>query len=181
MQPRAPDMVRRAEEPGPSGKTWLRQNFVDVMTLLLTGLISVRFWCSFFGIENRLFVWAVIGATLTESMRQVVVARRHAARPRSISGERRFDLVAAILLGTGPWPVADILGVPEKAFLSAFHPPEWVVVFSAAAVLSCALSRVAATFMFDEATGRPRSIRNLDAVPDVHVASMVFAPTAGRL
>jgi hypothetical protein len=174
-------MVRRAEEPGPSGKTWLRQNFVDVMTLLLTGLISVKFWCTFFGIENRLFVWAVIGATLTEAMRQVVVARRQAVRPRTISGERRFDLVAAILLGTGPWPVADILGAPEKAFLTTFHPPEWVVIVSAAAVLSCALSRFTRTLLFDEATGRTRSIRSLDAVPDVHVASMVFAPTAGRV
>ena len=150
------------------------------MTLLLTGLISVRFWCSFFGIENRLFVWAVVGATLSEGLRRVVVARRQAARPQTFSGERRFDLVAAILLGTGPWPVADILGTSQKMLLTAVHPPEWVIAFAAAAVLSYALSRFAATVAFDKTTGRPGSIRDLDTVPDVHVASMVFASAISR-
>jgi hypothetical protein len=150
------------------------------MTLLLTGLISVRFWCSFFGIENRLFVWAIVGATMSEGLRRVVVARRQAARPRTFSGERRFDLVAAILLGTGPWPVADILGTSRKTLLTAFHPPEWLVVLAAVAVLWCALSRFAATVAFDETTGRPRPIRDLDTVPDGHVASMVFAPAISR-
>lgn len=84
---------------------WLRLYAADVLTLLLGSALVLRFWHLFFGADDGLFLAIFAGASICEIAKRAVLARLRWQRPSLFRTERRFDLMAALVIGTAPWPI----------------------------------------------------------------------------
>jgi hypothetical protein len=110
-------------------------------------------------------------------MRRVVVAKRLWQRPGTFFSDRRSDLLAAILLGTGPWPV--LPAIAPSLFVQTSLPVV-VRLLVVSGVVALSMKRLAVTI--DYCTGRERRtpVRQLRAVPDLHIAMLVLPSTVSR-
>jgi hypothetical protein len=151
---------------------WLRLYMFDAATLLLTTLVVVKFWCSFFDVHSQLLVSALIIAGLAESFGRLASARRRWTRPQTFSATRRFDLFAAILLGTGPWPVADVLGRPGATLFAAVSLPDSLMTATAIAAVGIAFSRLMLVLGRWPAPANTALVRQLTAIPEMHVGNL---------
>jgi len=168
---------------GPAARTsfaWLRIHMIDVVALPLGTALTLRFWYTFFGVHNQLFMTIVTVASFCEMASRIINARRQWARPVVFCAERRFDLVAAILLGTAPWPIALPLNEasPLGSAWQSVALPGWLGLVAALMALGFAIRHLVESFPSPQPDGRRRPIRDLSVVPDLHVASM-FVLSAG--
>jgi hypothetical protein len=150
---------------------------LDVVLLVLGVSANLRVWLGFFAVRELSFAILVIVAAGCETVRRVVDAGRNDARPRLFTGDRRFDLIAALFLMTGPDPIT----LPAVGFLS---PSAWwrSLVLPPSLALGSGLAILAATVLPLAAYGTQPSrlrpmprIRDLAGVPDSHIASLVIA------
>src|SRR5262245_17909926 len=156
---------------------WWQRHRLDVVLLVLGVSANLRVWLGFFAVRELSFVILLIVAAGSETVRRLVEAGRNDARPRLFTSDRRFDLIAALFLMTGPDPIT----LPAVGFLS---PSTWwrSRVLPPSLALGSGLAILAATVLL-AAYGTQRSrlrpmprIRDLAGVPDLHIASLVIAP-----
>src|SRR5262245_41744114 len=96
----------------PSSAAWVRAYMIDIVALTATAALTVKFWCGVFNVHDRLFVSAMIVAAFAEVICRLAVSRREWRRPQTFCDDRRFDLIAGISLGMGPWPVTQFMVTP---------------------------------------------------------------------
>ena len=155
---------------------WVRAYMFDSLALAATSAITVRFWCGSFGVADPLFVSALIVAALAEVTCRLAVARREWRRPQTFCDDRRFDLIAGIGLGTGPWPITQMMGLPSHhLFIYPIAAAPWLRLAGISMVLACAAWRVAT--VWGSPLIRRRSIRQLRDVPRPLMASMLILQT----
>ena len=156
--------------------TWLKIHMFDVVTLFLTTVLALKFWWAYLGLHDVLLLAAAIVASLAETARRLVVARRHWQRPATFFSDRRSDLLAAILLGTGPWPMLPVLVLPLA--WNSFTVPMWLRVFASTGMIVLSARRLSVVLESSARQDGRTPIRQLTAVPDLHMASMMVLPCA---
>ncbi len=125
-------------------RAWLRLYAADIVTLLLGTALVVRFWYVFFGVEDPFFMTLFVVTSLSHIAQRVVAARRRWERPALFCSERRFDLLAALILGTAPWPITVPLNAASPLW-SIWQPLasiEWVRVTAAVLAVGMAGRRL---------------------------------------
>jgi len=156
---------------------WLRVYMFDVLTLLLTTYLALKFWWVYLGLHDQLLLVAVVAASATEAMRRVVVAKRHWQRPGTFFSDRRSDLLAAILLGTGPWPVLPVIA---PSLLVHTSVPVVVRLLVVSGVVALSMKRLAVTIDFCTGGDRRTPVRQLRVVPDLHTAMLLLPSAVSR-
>jgi hypothetical protein len=153
---------------------WWQRHAIDLVALALGVAANVRVWLGFFAVRELSFAILVIVAAGCVIVRRIVDAGRAGVRPRLFTGDRRFDLMAALFLMTGPDPIT----LPAAGFLSpsawwrSLVLPQWLPLGSGLAILAATL------LLVPDGTHRSRvrpvtRIRDLAGVPDLHIASLV--------
>jgi hypothetical protein len=104
----------------PTPAAWLRRHLFDVAVLIIGTMLTLRFWSVVFGVQSRAFMTILAVLSLCEIVKRIVVARRRNERPRLFCGERRFDLISALAIGTTPWPITLPLNAASPLIPSAF-------------------------------------------------------------
>ena len=122
--------------------TWLKIHMFDVVTLFLTTVLALKFWWAYLGLHDVLLLATAIVASFAETVRRLVVARRHWQRPATFFSDRRSDLLAAILIGTGPWPMLPVLVLPLT--WNALMVPIWLRVFASTGMIVLSARRLSA-------------------------------------
>jgi hypothetical protein len=84
---------------------WARKHFIDIATLVLGTFLALRFWYLFFGVGDYRLMTILTAIAACEVAKRVIVASRRAERPQLFCSDRRADLMAALALGTAPWPI----------------------------------------------------------------------------
>jgi hypothetical protein len=84
---------------------WMHLYKVDVVTLVLGTALMLRFWYLFFGIGDLRLMAAFTILTACEVTKRLTSSFRAWQRPRLFCADLRSDLMAAIALGTAPWPI----------------------------------------------------------------------------
>ena len=84
---------------------WARTHFVDITTLVLGTVLALRFWYLFFGVGDYRLMTILTAIAACEVAKRVILACRRWERPQLFCGDRRADLMAALALGTAPWPI----------------------------------------------------------------------------
>jgi hypothetical protein len=158
---------------------WLKLYWFDLATLIVATTAVTRFWWEYFDVRDKATLMALAAAALIDAVRRAVAARRAFLRPTTFCGERRRDLLAAILLAVGPWPILPTPRLPpiDAAWPVATQP---IVMLVAAAVgggivMSIAASRI----VLLNRAGR-FAVRELSAVPALHVASLLVLPNGSH-
>jgi hypothetical protein len=146
----------------------------DVLTLLLTTYLALKFWWIYLGLNDQMLLVAIVAASAAETMRRVVVAKRHWQRPATFFSDRRSDLLAAILLGTGPWPVLPAIA---PSLLVQTSVPVVLRLLIVSGVVALSMKRLAVTIDISKGADRRTPVRQLRAVPSLHTA-MLFLPSA---
>jgi hypothetical protein len=154
---------------------WMRAYMIDLLALAATAALTVRFWCGTFGVDDPLFVSALIVAALAEVTCRLAVARREWRRPQTFCDDRRFDLIAGISLGTGPWPITQMMGLPSHHLVIYPMAAPWLRLAGSSMVLACAAWRVAT--VLGSPLIRRRSIRQLRDAPRPLMASLMILQT----
>jgi hypothetical protein len=149
----------------------------DVVALLLTTYLALKFWWIYLGLHDQWLLVAVVAASAAETMRRVVVAKRHWQRPATFFSDRRSDLLAAILLGTGPWPVLPAIAPPLLAQTSL---PVVVRLLVVSGVVALSIKRLAVTIDFCTGPYRRTPVRQLRAVPTLHSAMLLLPSAVSR-
>jgi len=156
---------------------WWDRHAIDVVALVLGMGANLRVWLGFFAVHSWSFAVIVTIAAGCEVVRRIVQAGQSGVRPQLFSADRRFDLIAALFLMSGPDPIAlpTALAVSPRAWWQAVALPEWLAIGGGLVMLAVpfllAASRPARSHV------RPmRRIRDLAGVPDVHIASLAIAP-----
>ena len=85
--------------------TWARAHVVDVITLVLGTFLALRFWYLFFGVGDYRLMSILTAIAACEVAKRVILACRQQGRPQLFCSDRRADLMAALALGTAPWPI----------------------------------------------------------------------------
>lgn len=170
-----------ARDFGSSSQTldWLKLYWFDVATLTVATTAVTRFWWAYFDVRDKAVLIALAGAALIDVVRRTVAARRAFLAPTTFCGERRRDLVAAILLAAGPWPILPTPRLPPigAAWLVATQPI--VMLVGAAVVGGIVMSIVAGRIVLPNRLER-FAVRELSAVPALHVASLLVLPSNTR-
>lgn len=84
---------------------WARMHAADIVTLVLGTGLTLRFWYLFFGVGDRRLITILAVISACEIGKRLIVSSRRWERPRLFCAERRGDLMAALALGTAPWPI----------------------------------------------------------------------------
>lgn len=156
--------------------TWMQTYMIDILALPLIGVLTLNLWCGLFGVTDKALVSVLMVGVLGDAMARIAAARADRSRPATFCDDRRLDLVAGIVIGTGPWPIAQVMGSRITSALEPFALPAPFRLAAFAAVVMMTAWRLAAVAPGTVACGR-RLIRNLSRVPDFHVASLrVLAP-----
>jgi hypothetical protein len=165
---------RASVTPGRDSLSWLKIYMFDVVTLLLTMLLALKFWWTYLGLHDSLLMSVALACSSAEVMRRLVVAKRLWQRPATFFSDRRSDLLAGIVLGTGPWPMLPVLD-PSLSW-QHFAVPMWLRLFALSGVLVFSARRLIVSLECSAHHDRRTLLRQLTAVPDIHVASMIVAP-----
>jgi hypothetical protein len=88
-----------------TASTWARTHLVDITTLVLGTVLALRFWYLFFGVGDYRLMTVLTAIAACEVAKRVIRACRRWERPQLFCGDRRADLMAALALGTAPWPI----------------------------------------------------------------------------
>jgi hypothetical protein len=157
---------------------WLKLYWFDLATLSVATIAVTRFWWSYFEVRNQAMLTVLASAALIDVVRRAVAARRAFLRPTTFGGERRHDLLAAVLLAVGPYP---ILPMPRLPAIDAAWPVgmQPIVILVAAAVVGGIVMSVIVRIVVPHRVER-FAVRELSAVPALHVASLLVLPNGSR-
>jgi hypothetical protein len=150
---------------------WWQRHTIDVVVLVLGVSANLRVWLGFFSVRELPFAILVIVAAGCEIFRRIVDAGRSGTRPRLFTADRRFDLIAALFLMTGPDPFA----LPAAGLLSpsawrrSLVLPKWLALGSGLMILAA----VAASGIQRSREKPAPRIRELAGIPSLHIASIV--------
>lgn len=145
---------------------------VDILALPLISVLTVKFWCALFGIRDAAVVSVITLAALGEAIVRLAAARAERGRPATFCEERRVDLIAGILIGTGPWPIAQVIGGRVGAIVQPLVIPVWLRLAALTAIVIITACRVATSLGYLPPSERRRLIRELTGVPEFHIASL---------
>jgi hypothetical protein len=158
---------------------WLKLYWFDLATLAVATIAVTRFWWAYFEVRDRTVLMALAAAAVIEVVRRAIAARRAFLAPTTFCGERRRDLVAAILLAVGPWPILPTPRLPaiDAAWPVATQPIVLLIaaVVGGAIVIRIVVDRIALPNRLERF-----SVRELSAVPALHVASLFVLPNGSR-
>src|SRR5262245_30610821 len=130
---------------GRTGSAWLWVHMFDVVTLLLATTAVLKFWWAYLGIQDLGLLGVAAFASIAEALRRVAIARRQWQRPSTFFGDRRSDLLVAILLASGPGP---ILPFAPSLMAPSFSVPVWVRLLVLTGVVVLATRRLLAAVDF---------------------------------
>lgn len=140
----APLLPQRPADSADRTATWARLHLVDIVTLLLGTGLTVRFWYLFFGVGDRRLITILAVIAACEVAKRFVVSRRRWQRPYLFCAERRGDLMAAIALGSAPWPIT--MPVNAASPLWTIGQPlaqsGWIAPLAAVFVVAVAIRRL---------------------------------------
>jgi hypothetical protein len=122
---------------------WVRLHLVDIVTLMLGTAMTVRFWYLFFGVGDRRLITILSVIAVFEIAKRLMVSFHRWQRPQLFCAELRGDLMAALALGTAPWPIT----VPVNAATPLYMIGQslaatWVAPLAAALVVGAAIRRL---------------------------------------
>lgn len=143
---------------------WVRRYWSDLVALAVASLVVTQYWWAYFGLHDRKLWLPIAVFTLIEITRRVRAAHRTFERPIVFCGDRRHDLLAAIALAVGPWPI-----VPTLDVVSSVQTPARLTIAAAIAVAAGVLAF--GRSIHHALPGRTR-IRQLTTVPSHHAASL---------
>ena len=130
-----------------TASTWARAHVVDITTLVLGTVLALRFWYLFFGVGDYRLMTILTAIAACEVAKRVVLACRRMERPQLFCSDRRADLMAALALGTAPWPIT--IPVTAATPLLAIGRPlaqaGWVGPLAAVIVVGVAIRRLLST------------------------------------
>ena len=130
-----------------TGSTWARAHLVDITTLVLGTILALRFWYLFFGVGDYRLMTILTAIAACEVAKRVILACRRWERPQLFCSDRRADLMAALALGTAPWPIT--IPVTAATPLLAIGRPlaqaGWVGPLAAVIVVAVADRRLLST------------------------------------
>jgi hypothetical protein len=123
---------------------WARAHVVDIITLLLGTVLALRFWYLFFGVGDYRLMTILTAIAACEVAKRVVLACRRQDRPQLFCSDRRADLMAALALGTAPWPITIPIAAatPLMAIGRPLAQAGWVGPLAAIIVVGVALRRL---------------------------------------
>ena len=126
---------------------WARAHLVDITTLVLGTVLALRFWYLFFGVGDYRLMTILTAIAACEVAKRVILACRRWERPQLFCSDRRADLMAALALGTAPWPIT--IPVTAATPLLAIGRPlaqaGWVGPLAAVIVVAVAVRRLLST------------------------------------
>jgi hypothetical protein len=156
---------------------WWDRHAIDVVALVLGMAANLRVWLGFFAVRSWPFAVIVTIAASCEVVRRIVHAGQSGVRPRLFSADRRFDLIAALFLMSGPDPIAlsAALAASPRAWWQSVALPQWLAIGGGLVMLAVPFLLAAGCPPRSHVRSMPR-LRDLAGVPDVHAASLVFAP-----
>lgn len=113
----------------------------DVVATAAADAVALNFSLRFLGLHDRLLLTVAVAAMLADVAGRIV--RRPAAGRRESPGGRRFSVPAIVLLGTGPWPIAQVTDIPNLSMrLHGLALPAWLRLAASIAVLVIAAWRL---------------------------------------
>lgn len=125
-------------------RTWARLYIVDVITLVLGTAVTLRFWYVFSGIRDLRLITILSAIVFAEVGKRLFLACRRAQQPQLFCGDRRADLMAALALGTTPWPITVPVNAasPLWALGQPIAQPAWVGPLAAVIIVAVALRKL---------------------------------------
>jgi hypothetical protein len=130
-----------------TASAWARTYLVDITTLVLGTVLALRFWYLFFGVGDYRLMTVLTAIAACEVAKRVILACRRWERPQLFCSDRRADLMAALALGTAPWPIT--IPVTAATPLMAIGRPlaqaGWVGPLAGVLVVAVALRRLLST------------------------------------
>ena len=126
---------------------WARAHVVDITALTLGTVLALRFWYLFFGVGDYRLMTILTAIAACEVAKRVILACRRWERPQLFCGDRRADLMAALALGTAPWPITIPItaATPLLAIGRPLAQAGWVGPLAAVIVVGVALRRLLST------------------------------------
>src|SRR5262245_9603315 len=126
---------------------WARKHFIDITTLVLGTVLALRFWYLFFGVGDYRLMTILTAIAACEVAKRVVLACRRAERPQLFCSDRRADLMAALALGTAPWPITIPItaATPLVAIGRPLAQAGWMGPIAAVIVVAVAVRRLFTT------------------------------------
>ncbi len=123
---------------------WARAHVVDIITLVLGTFVTLRFWYLFFGVGDYRLMSILTAIAACEVAKRVIVACRQQARPQLFCSDRRADLMAALAVGTAPWPITIPItaATPLVAIGRPLAQAGWVGPLAAIIVVGVAVRRL---------------------------------------
>jgi hypothetical protein len=88
-----------------TASTWARTYLVDITTLVLGTVLALRFWYLFFGVGDYRLMTVLTCHRRVRGREACDSGVPPLERPQLFCGDRRADLMAALALGTAPWPI----------------------------------------------------------------------------
>ena len=125
-------------------RAWVRLHAIDIITLVLGTAVTLRFWYLFFGVGDRRLITILTGIAIAEVGKRLYLACRRMQRPQLFCGDRRADLMAALALGTAPWPITVPVNAasPLWAIGQPLAQAGWIGPLVAMIVVAVALRRL---------------------------------------
>ena len=123
---------------------WARAHVVDITTLALGTVLALRFWYLFFGLGDYRLMTVLTAIATCEVAKRVVMACRRAERPQLFCSDRRADMMAALALGTAPWPITIPItaATPLLAIGRPLAQAGWVGPIAAVIVVAVSVRRL---------------------------------------
>lgn len=123
---------------------WARTHVVDITTLALGTVLALRFWYLFFGLGDYRLMTILTVIAACEVAKRVIVACRRAERPQLFCRDRRADMMAALALGTAPWPITIPItaATPLLAIGRPLAQAGWVGPIAAVIVVAVSVRRL---------------------------------------
>ena len=130
-----------------TASTWARAHVVDITTLVLGTVLALRFWYLFFGVGDYRLMTILTAIAACEVAKRVVLACRRMERPQLFCSDRRADLMAALALGTAPWPITIPItaATPLWVIGRPLAQAGWVGPLAAVIVVGVAIRRLLST------------------------------------
>lgn len=155
---------------------WLRQYWFDLVTLFLASIAVARCWWTYFDLHDRRLWLPIAAATLVGITRRIGAARHAQQRPITFCSDRRQDLLAAIALAVGPWPIIPTFAFrPIGVVWTAPAGPALALAIVGIVIAATAMRAIGSRTI--QSLWRERvAIRELTGVPARHVASLFVVP-----
>jgi hypothetical protein len=159
----------------PQTLDWLTLYWFDLATLAFATAAVTRLWLGYFDVRQPAMLLTLSAAALIDLLRRAVAARRTFVRPAIFSGERRQDLLTAILLAVGPWPMLPAPHLPAIDAAWPLAPKPLLMAIPAAVVAGIVMSIIVGRILLPHRIER-FAVRQLRTIPAPHVASLLVLP-----